>query len=198
MERKAWLADREHALEEEYFWRKEHELIARLREESRREQERRMLQAQLGDAGERFVRNLQAAGFKVENLGLLYLVPLVDVAWADGAVSVRERQCILATAARRGITPNTPAGTQLAAWLEQCPDRQFFDLALEAIRLIVTEEHYDRRSAVARDLVKCCTKVAEATGETLGLVRISHDERECLTRISQALTEKAKPSLIVA
>ena len=44
MDSKDWFKDREHGLEEEYFWRKEQEIIARLREEGRREKERHVLE----------------------------------------------------------------------------------------------------------------------------------------------------------
>ena len=193
MARKAWLEDRAHTLEEEYIWRTERALIARLREGARRAHERQVLKDRLGDAGDPLLAKLQAAGFTAENLALLHLVPLVEVAWADGAVSVPERRRILAMAARGGIMPNTPAGTQLTVWLDQCPGQEFFNMAFDAIRLTLAQKHHETRSAVARDLVERCTKVAEATGEMLGLVRISHDERECLTKLSQGLTEKATP-----
>ena len=194
MTQKEWLGDREHALEEEYFWRKEHELVARLREESRRAQARRALGNQLGHAGEPLVRSLQDAGFTDANLGLLHVVPLVEVAWADGAVSAPERHRILAMAAQHGIQPNTQSGAQLTAWLDERPDEHLFDMAVAAIRFLLHQEKdQDTRTSVANDLVQCCTKVAQATGETLGLVRVSHNERDCLARLRQALTEGANP-----
>ena len=192
MARKGWLEDREHVLEEEYFWRRERDLIARLREEGRRERERRVLTDQLGDADEAFLAKLQSAGFTPDNLVLLHLVPLVEVGWAAGDVTVRERELILAMAVRRGVAPDTPAYAQLTGWLDRRPDTDFFSTAGEAIRLVLEEEDPETRAADQHDLVDSCTRVAEATGEMLGLVRISRDERECIQRIVHRLTEKRK------
>ena len=192
MARKGWLEDREHVLEEEYFWRRERDLIARLREEGRRERERRVLADQLGDADEAFLAKLQSAGFTPDNLVLLHLVPLVEVGWAAGDVGVRERELILAMAVRRGVAPNTPAYARLTGWLDHRPDTDFFDTAGEAIRLVLEYEDPETRTADQQDLVDSCTRIAEATGEILGLVRISRGERECIQRIVHRLTEKRK------
>ena len=73
-----WLRDREHVLEEEYFWRKERALLARLREERRRQREIRALGARLHVGDEVLLAELQRAGFTSENVDLLHLVPLVE------------------------------------------------------------------------------------------------------------------------
>ena len=162
MEPKGWLEDREHVVEEEYFRRKERALLS----------------------------TLQATGFTPDTLGLLFVVPLIEVAWADGDVSSGERQLILETAARRGIAPDTSAAMELRGWLDQRPTNQLFDVAFEAIRMMLKTEEPDTRADDERDLIASCTRIAEATGEVLGLVRISHNERECLQRFVHGLTRQ--------
>ena len=108
MQPNEWLKDRERALENEYFRRKDRELIAALREQGRQEKERGELKRRLGVADDSLPTDLQAAGFTPDNLALLHLVPLIDVAWAEGGVEARERQLIVALAARRGVTETSP------------------------------------------------------------------------------------------
>ena len=182
MEQKGWLEDREHALEEEYFWKKERDLVARLQANSRLENERRALRNALGNVDEVSLARLQATGVTPDCLGLLFVVPLIEVAWADGDVSMRERQLILQMATRRGIVPNTPSYLVLTGWLDQCPNSQFFDTASEAVHLMLDREDPATRVDDERDLIESCRRVAEATGEFLGLVRVSQSERECLRR----------------
>ena len=189
MANRDWLEEREHVLEEEYFWRQERALIARLREQRQLERQRRALGEQIGVADEAFLAELQTAGFTQDNLDLLHLVPLVEVAWAGGVVSARERELILAMATSRGLAPGSPACKQLGGWLDQRPAQRFFDTALEAIGAILEQEDPEARGADERNLITYCTKIAEATGEVLGLVRISHAERECLERIAHSLTD---------
>ena len=162
MEPRGWLEDREHALEEEYFWKKERTLLTRLRADRRREHERFVLRAALGTDDEVLLAKLQASGLTPDTLGLLFVLPLVEVAWADGIVSPGERQVILEMAARRGIVPDTAASRKLMGWLDQCPTDQFFDTACEAVRLMLETEDPHTRADDERDLIGSSTRIAEA------------------------------------
>jgi hypothetical protein len=55
---KPWLNERGRALEEEYFWRKEKELVERLREEGRKARERQAMSEHLVNADEALVAEL--------------------------------------------------------------------------------------------------------------------------------------------
>ena len=189
MSAKRFLGDREHALENEYFHRKDRELIERLREEGRRQAERRGLEDRLDTHDAAFLEQLQAAGFAPDNLALLHLVPLVEVAWSEGEVTSRERELILAMAARRGVATDGPAYGQLVGWLDQQPDKTFFETTYEAIRKILALKDETSRHADQQNLASWSTKIAEATGGVLGMMPISKDERECLRRIAQRLSE---------
>ncbi|MDP6581501.1 MAG: hypothetical protein QF681_12670 [Vicinamibacterales bacterium] len=185
---KEWLKDRERALENEYFRRKDAELIARLREQGRLEQERRALRDQLGSVDERLPAELQQAGLTDEGLALLHLVPLVDVAWADKGVTARERDLVLALAARRGVAVDTPEHERLEGWLKRRPDQQVFETAYEAIRTLLEHQETSARNTSRLELVAWTTRVAEATGGILGMLPISREERECLDRIAELIT----------
>ena len=187
---KPWLGDRGHALEEEYFWRKEKELIARLREAARRQKETHNLQELLGTMDDKLPTELQAVGITPETLALLHLAPLLEVAWAEGAVNARERELILAMAERRGVAPNSPTYERLVGWLDQRPEQELFDRACEGARLLLAGLPPDERNTATKDLVKSCTLVAEAAGGILGMVAISSEEREALAHITGRLTEK--------
>ena len=187
---KPWLGDRGHALEEEYFWRKEKELVARLREEAQRQKETHDLQELLGTMDDKLPTELQRVGITPETLALLHLAPLIEVAWAEGEVTARERELILAMAERRGVTPGSPAYEQLSGWLDQRPDQELFDRACEGARLLLAKLSPDERTTATNDLVKSCTLVAEAAGGILGMLAISPEEREALTHITSRLTEK--------
>jgi hypothetical protein len=59
-------------------------------------------------------------------VSLLWLMPLVRVAWADGWVTHAERNYILATARLHGVEENTLASRQLEAWLKWPSSEEFF------------------------------------------------------------------------
>jgi hypothetical protein len=188
MAAKEFLDDREHALENEYFFRKDRELIDHLREEGRKEAERRALEEELQTHDTAFLQELQAAGFSPDNLRLIHLVPLVEVAWSEGEVTARERELILALASRRGFATDSAAFQQLVGWLDSRPDAAFFETTYEAIRRLLALQDETSRQATREDLVAWCTRIAEATGGILGMAPISKDERECLRRVAERIS----------
>ena len=188
MASKEFLDDREHALENEYFYRKDRELIEHLREEGRKEAERHGLEEELQTHDTVFLQELQAAGFSPDNLRLIHLVPLVEVAWSEGEVTARERELILALAARRGFDADSAAYQQLVGWLDSQPEPAFFETTYKAIRKLLALQDETSRQATQEDLVAWCTKIAEATGGIHRLAPISRDERECLRRVADRIS----------
>ncbi len=187
---KEWLKDRERAIENEYFRRQDQVLIAQLREQGRLERDRQTLRDRLGTDDDRLPTKLQEAGFSADGLALLHLVPLVDVAWADKGITPRERELVLALAASRGVSPETPEHRRLVGWLERRPDQQTIDTAYAAIQALLAQQETSARATTRLELVASTTRVAEATGGILGMAPVSREERECLDRIAELLSRE--------
>ena len=80
-------AERGRSLEEEYFHRKEREVIDKMRVRAAADEQRRRLGEKAGVADEEVLSDLQALGYTPETVMMLYLVPLIQTAWAEGGVS---------------------------------------------------------------------------------------------------------------
>jgi len=106
--------ERGRALEDEYFHRKERELIARMRERATAESERQRIGATTGVADAQLLQDLQDLGYTAETITLLHLMPLVQMAWAEGHVSMRERDLIIEAARARAASRRTP--TPISSW----------------------------------------------------------------------------------
>ena len=104
-------------------------------------------------------------------------------------MTARERELILALKAGRGVTPDRPAYAQLVGWLDEKPADAFFETTYEAIRKMLALEDDASRHAMQQDVESWSTKIAEATGGILGMRPISKDERECLRRIAERMSE---------
>jgi len=184
-----WLKDRESAVENAYFRKKDQELIDRLRERARQESERQALGTRLGrPADDALPAELQRLGFTADTLALLHLVPLVDVAWADRGVTERERALVLALAESRGVAPDTDAYRRLQGWLDRRPEQAVFDTAYEAMRALLARDDPSLRAGTREELVAASTRVAQATGGVLGMAPISREEKACLAHIAELLT----------
>jgi len=181
------LGSRRRALEEEYFRKREQELIEKMRRRAAADAERRRMGEQSGVADEEILQDLQTLGYTADTVKLLHLVPLVQMAWAEGSVSDRERNLILEAARARGIEADSPAGRQLGEWLAQRPSDELFDKTLRAISAILESRSPEEREAGQRDLLSYCTAIASASGGILGFGAVTDDERKVLARISEEL-----------
>ena len=181
------IQERGRSLEEEYFRRKNRELVEKMQQEARSEQARRDMGAQVGIDDPEMLRELQKLGFTAETIALLPIVPLVEVAWADGSVAASERDAIRSLARSRGVADGSAAAHQLEAWLADRPTADVFSGATRLIRAILDAPAHDEKMMTADDLVAYCESIASASGGLFGVRAISTEERAALTSIAERL-----------
>lgn len=174
--------------EEEYFHRKERELLEKMSYRQRLESDGKQMTAIMGISDKEILDDLQALGYNRETVNLLYLVPLIQIAWTDGGVVKRERERILAVAKIHGIEEGSPAFRQLTDWLDNRPSQDFFEKTLLIIHHILEAKSPENRNASRDDLVSYCTDIAAASGGILGFgSKISESERLLLEQIASEL-----------
>ena len=173
--------------EEEYFRRKDRELVEKMRQEAAASRARQELEARSGLHDPALLQELEALGFTPDTIGLLPLVPIVQVAWAEGGVSPEERTLIERLARQRGIDAGGAAGRQLSAWLETRPSEDVFARARRLIRAMLDEPGEARQDVSVDDLIRQCEEIAAASGGVLGFRKISPLERALLGEIEAAL-----------
>src|SRR5918995_1141236 len=85
------LRDRGRSLEDEFFRREDARLKEKLRETAEREGAREALARAAGIKNPEIVERLIGLNIRPETVTALSLVPLVEVAWADGSLDDNER-----------------------------------------------------------------------------------------------------------
>ena len=185
-------AERGRSLEEEYFHRKEREVIDKMRVRAAADEQRRRLGEKAGVADEEVLNDLQDLGYTPETVMLLYLVPLIQTAWAEGGVSEKERSLIVKAARSRGIDEGTPCDQQLNMWLSKRPSDEMFEKTLRAIRTILQAQPAAAREASEKDLLSLASAIASASGGIVGFRAVSDEERQILTHISDELKKSGK------
>ena len=80
-------ADSERGQEEEYFHKKEQELIEKMQRRSAIEAKRQELFQAVRVTDPKVLEDLQELGYTRETVGLLHLLPLVRIAWAEGKIT---------------------------------------------------------------------------------------------------------------
>lgn len=184
------LADRRRAHEEDYFQKKDRELIEKMRAQARAEQQRRELGEAVGVSDPAVIHELAELGFTPETVRLLPLIPVLEMAWAEGGVTAAERQMVIELARARGIEPGSAADGQLAEWLDRRPPETVFRRTTRLITALLSSG--GRVDLTPDDLLKYCEAIADASGGIFGIGRVSADERATLARIAEELKERKK------
>jgi hypothetical protein len=185
--------------EEEYFRKKDRELIERMRQAAAadaRRQEAAKTQDELarksGLDDPALVHELQELGFTPETVSLLPLVPVLQMAWAEGGISHAERDLLHRLARSRGIPQGSDADRQLEAWMAERPDDSVFARAARLIRAMLDSRSPETADLSADDLVDYCEQIAAASGGIFGIGRISAEERQLLSSIADDLRSRTQ------
>jgi hypothetical protein len=181
-----FLKDRRESLEDEFFHKLQSEQLAKLRGELDRKQSREELRAASGIADEAVLDQLIALGLSGTTTAALSMVPLVWVAWADGAVSEAERSAVLQAARERGLDAGNPAQQILSGWLERKPESRLFDAWAAYARALSDTLVPAQRAQLKEQIVGLARKVAEAAGGFLGMRKISQQEEAALSSVAAA------------
>jgi predicted RND superfamily exporter protein/CRP-like cAMP-binding protein len=132
------------------------------------------------------VDELTQLGVGAETLIALTLIPLVEVAWADGRLEESERRAVLAGAEACGIDPDSPSAALLRAWLDQPPEAELLALWRRLIRTICASLSYEARARLEAAIVGRARDVAESAGGVLGFGSVSDDEERVLATLGAA------------
>jgi len=181
------LADRRAGLEEAFFARHNEELRQKLLEADAQQFSREALKAATGIVDETVIARLMQLDISAQTLAALTLVPMVLVAWADGAISTEERRAVLAGAAKEGLQPGSPGLALLEAWLHTRPDAALFEAWKDYVHSLTQNLEPAERRTLEASVLAQAHAVASATGSFLGLTSpISTSENATLRQLAQS------------
>lgn len=132
-------------------------------------------------------RAMGRLGIDRHTVRAVLLLPLVQVAWADGRVQPAERRLISEIAARYGLEPHEAEVVQ--QWLARRPTAESFALARELLLVLWAR---DRDRGAAPDsldgVLRMCHAVARVAGGLFGLAfTVDRRERELLEELARTL-----------
>jgi hypothetical protein len=176
---------------EEFFRKKESELVEQIRRRTAKQTEHDELAEAVGVADEEILSTLQEMGYTRDTVGLLHLVPLVQIAWASGSVTRHERELVLRLCEWRGLEKDSPAWKQLNNLLDEHPSDEFFLTTLRIIRHLLDYQIVKEPAVGRTDLISFCIRIARVSSGFLGLgSNISEGEQVALDQIVEELTRR--------
>ena len=164
-----FLDDRRRASEEDYFRKKDRELVEKMRKAAAADRAQGELSAKTGLHDPAMIAELDALGFTPETISVLPLVPIVQMAWAEGGITPAERTLLVKLARERGIAEGSAADRQLSDWMARQPSADVFARATRLIRAMLDTGSAEAGTMSADDLIKYSESIAAASGGILGI-----------------------------
>jgi hypothetical protein len=181
---------RGNSFEEAYFRKKDAELVDKLRTVFQAKVDREELRRLTGIASEEVLDRMMAVQVRGQMLTAFKLLPLVEIAWADGSCDRREADAVIAAAIKHGIPADSEALQRVKEWLERGPNpeaRKAWYMYAQELRKVLTPAEL---KAFRDDLVQTGRKIAELSGGILGtFFTVSQAEKTVLNKMTDALSD---------
>jgi hypothetical protein len=187
-------SDRRRVHEDEYFRKRDQDLVEQARVRAEDEAALQRLAEAAGIHDDDILRGLQRLQYTPDTVTLLHVMPLIEVAWADGTVSDPEYDAVVVAARVRGVEPGSQADRQLAQWLESPPSAGLPQGSLQLLGALLRTRPGDERADAIQDLRGSCAAVASASGGVFGFRPVSDKEQRVVDRILHELERQDAPS----
>lgn len=188
------LNDRGRALEDQFFAKEDEKQISALRDAKKKKATVAALREASGMDDEEVLNKLVEIGISAETVAAVSLVPLVEVAWADGEMQDNEREAILDGAKSKGIEEGSDAYEVLSGWLRKRPSKELFIAWSGYIEALDAQLTAEQLKVLRRQVIERARAVATAAGGFLGLKKISDPEEKMLARLDAAFDVRASKS----
>ena len=183
------LEERGRALENQFYEKENKEKLAAMKEKLDEQGTKDALRKASGMTDDAVLEKLVHLGLRSNTIAALSLVPLLQVAWADGTIQDNERVAILQGAHGKGLEEGTDGYELLQTWLAHRPDDDLF-VAWEAyIHALASQLNGEQKRLLKNQILGFAKMVAASAGGILGFGKISASEEKTLARIEAAFAQ---------
>jgi tellurite resistance protein len=184
-----FLGSRRKALEESFFAKHNEKLRRALKEKESAKTKKEALSAASGISDDAVLEELVRQDIDSDTVAALALVPLVEVAWADGNIDDKERTAVLSAAEQAGLSRESAAFQLLEGWLAVQPGRRVMAAWKDYVGSLANTLSPQAKATLRQDLLGRARAVAKAAGGFLGLgSKVSRSEQAVLDELEQAFS----------
>jgi hypothetical protein len=180
------LEERGRALENQFFEKENQKKLEAMRAKEEAQTTREDLRKASGMTDEAVLDKLIGLGLKTNTIAALSLVPLIEVAWADGEIQDKERNAILQGAHHKGLEVGSDGYGLLQSWLRKKPQPELFEAWQAYIKALTSQLNDEQYKLLKNQIVGFAKMVAAAAGGILGIGKVSASEEKVLARIDAA------------
>jgi hypothetical protein len=180
------LEERGRALENQFYEKENQAKLAAMKSKLDSQQSKDELRKASGMTDDAVLDKLVGLGLAGNTIAALSLVPLIQVAWADGAIQANERTAILQGAHGKGLEQGSPGYELLDSWLHKQPDDALFQAWESYIKALTAQLNDEQNRLLRNQIIGFAKMVAAAAGGILGFGKVSASEEKVLHRIEGA------------
>lgn len=177
---------RAQTLVDAFYHVKDQQLLNEFRNRMAKMDQRAQLAAASGIDDEGVLDRLIELDIGPETLAALAVIPLIQVAWADGKVQSEERKAIIRAAQESSVKSGGNQYLLIDYWLDKKPGREMFEAWEHYIQALCQQLEPDEIAELKHDVLTLARKIARAAGGMLGIKsKISKAEREVLDQLEK-------------
>jgi len=182
------LEERGRALENQFYEKENQEKLAAMKQKLDMQRSKDELRKASGMTDDAVLDRLVVLGLRANTIAALSLVPLIQVAWADGQIQDNERTAILQGAHGKGLEDGSDGYQLLQTWLSRRPGDELFTAWEAYIKALTAQLNDEQNRLLKNQIVGFAKLVATAAGGILGFGKVSASEEKVLGRIEAAFT----------
>jgi hypothetical protein len=175
------------ALEDSFFALENARLLKKLKEKEAAKAKREAFREIANIDNDQLIDALVELEIEPHCVAALSLVPLVEVAWADGEMHGKERGAVLRAAKQSGIEEGSPNYQLLENWLGHKPEAELLEVWKTYARALMDRLDDVIAGELKTRLMTRTTAVAKAAGGFLGIGAISDAEQAMIDQLRAAI-----------
>ena len=173
--------------EDEYFHRRDRELLEQKRRAEAELEARQALASALGITNDELMRRLQAQGITPELTVLLAWLPAIQVAWVKSLTSAERDWLVNHIQTVQAPPLGAAAKARLDEWLATSPSEELYLAARQALALQIATLGPDAAAALRDKVLNAARGVSAASGGVLGIGTVSSDEKAAIDALARQL-----------
>jgi hypothetical protein len=179
-------ADRR-TLEDAFFSKQDAKLIEQLHLMEKMKESKESLCSVSGIKNDAILEKLVSLDVRPETLVSLGLIPLIEIAWADGEIDTKERTAMLKATIHAGFEKGSINYTLIENWMTHRPPKEMQSAWVHYIQGLCESLSEEEKKNLCKKFIDQATEIAETSGGFLGLGnKISKAEQNVIDTLKAA------------
>lgn len=175
------------SLEDLFFLEKDKKLIENLKKMKQMKETKENLSKVSGIHNDQVLEKLVQLEIHPETLASIAIIPLVEIAWADGRIDKKESDAILYGAENAGFAKDSIDYSLLERWLTHKPEKKLLEAWIHFIQGLCEKMNSEEKRLLEEEIFSHADQVAKASGGFLGLgSKISDSEQAVMDEMKKA------------